>query len=209
MKKCKKILLVIFIVVLLLFLGMSYFIGTQVFMGSTQLVTCEDTSKVGKTFFCNRLKEQLGIATYSASKLIAEKRSRNFSADKIVEDIDENQLFLLKAIDELREKEDEFILDGHFCLLDGKGCISRVPMNTYTSLKPDSIVLLMEQPSVIATHRLQRDRVVVEEADIESFQREEKIYAEEIAKKLGVPLIVSTGSSDLENVIQKIRQGGL
>lgn len=91
-------------------------------------------------------------------------------------------MFLLKAIDELREKEDEFILDGHFCLLDGNGCISRVPMNTYTSLKPDSIVLLMEQPSVIATHRLQRDRVVVEEADIESFQREEKIYAEEIAK---------------------------
>ena len=65
----------------------------------------------------------------------------NFSADKIVEDIDENQLFLLKAIDELREKGDEFILDGHFCLLDGKGCISRVPMNTYTSLKPDSITM--------------------------------------------------------------------
>ena len=66
----------------------------------------------------------------------------------------------------------------------------------------------MEQPSVIATRRLQRDGVVVKEADIESFQREEKIYAEEIAIKLGVPLIVSTGSSDLEKVIQKIRQGG-
>ncbi len=51
MKKCKKILLVIFIVVLLLFLGMSYFIGTQVFMGSTQLVTCEDTSKVKDSFW--------------------------------------------------------------------------------------------------------------------------------------------------------------
>lgn len=109
----------------------------------------------------------------------------------------------------MREKGEEFLLDGHFCLLDGKGCISRVPMNTYTSLKPDAIVLLMEQPSVIAARRLQRDGVVVKEADIESFQREEKIYAEEIAKKLGVPLIVSTGSSDLENVIQKIRQGGL
>lgn len=65
-------------------------------------------------------------------------------------------------------------------------------MNTYSSLKPDSIVLLMEQPSVIATRRLQRDGVVVKEADIESFQREEKIYAEEIAKKLGVPLVVYT-----------------
>lgn len=147
------------------------------------------------------MKEQLCIAIYSASKLIAEKRSRNFSADKTVEDIDGNQLFLLKVIDELREKGDEFILDGHFCLLDGKGCISRVPINTYISLKPDSIVLLLEQSSVIATRRSQRDGIIVKEADIESFQRKEKIYAEEIAKKLGVPLIVSTGSSDLGNVI--------
>lgn len=128
------------------------------------------------------MKEQLGIVPYSASQMIAEKRSRGFSADKIVEDIDENQLFLLKAIEELREKGDEFILDGHFCLLDGEGCISRVLMNA-SSLKPDSIVLLMEQPSVIATRRLQRDGVVVKEAVIESFQREEKIYVEEMPKK--------------------------
>ena len=51
MKKWTKILLIIVIVILLLFVGMSYFIGTQVFMGSTQLVTCEDTSKV-KDSFC-------------------------------------------------------------------------------------------------------------------------------------------------------------
>lgn len=42
--------LVILIVVLALFLGVSYFIGTQVFKGSTQLVTCEDTSIVKDSF---------------------------------------------------------------------------------------------------------------------------------------------------------------
>ena len=51
MKKWTKILLIIVIVILLLFVGMSYFIGTQVFMGSTQLVTCEDTSKVKDSFW--------------------------------------------------------------------------------------------------------------------------------------------------------------
>lgn len=70
MKKRNKIILIVSIVFLLLFLGMSYFIGTQVFMGSTQLVTCEDTSKVKDTFwerynidynvFCN---------TYSVEKI--------------------------------------------------------------------------------------------------------------------------------------------
>lgn len=51
MKKRTKIILVILIVVLLLFLGVSYFIGTQVFIGSTQLVTCEDTSKIKDSFW--------------------------------------------------------------------------------------------------------------------------------------------------------------
>ena len=51
MKKWTKILLIIVIIILLLFVGMSYFIGTQVFMGSTQLVTCEDTSKVKDSFW--------------------------------------------------------------------------------------------------------------------------------------------------------------
>ena len=159
---------------------------------------------VGKTFFCNRVKEQRGINTYSASKLIAEKRNIGFSADKIVSDIDENQSLLLEAIDELRETGNEFILDGHFCLLESDGLISRIPMDTYTSLRPDKIILLTEQPSVIVARRFQRDGIVVEEADVDSFQREEMAYAEEVARNLGVQLIVSLGSYDLENIIQMI-----
>lgn len=50
MKRHIKILLIVVVIILLLFVGMSYFIGTQVFMGSTQLVTCEDTSKVNDSF---------------------------------------------------------------------------------------------------------------------------------------------------------------
>lgn len=51
MKKRTKIIVFIFAIFLLLFLGMSYYIGTQVFMGSTQLVTCEKTSQVKDSFW--------------------------------------------------------------------------------------------------------------------------------------------------------------
>lgn len=51
MKKRTKILLGAGIVVLLLFAGMSYFIGTQVFIGSTQTTTCEDSSKIEDDFW--------------------------------------------------------------------------------------------------------------------------------------------------------------
>lgn len=66
MKKWTKILLIIVIVILLLLVGMSYFIGTQVFMGSTQLVTCEDTSKVKDSFG----KDIIWIMMFSAVHIL-------------------------------------------------------------------------------------------------------------------------------------------
>ena len=70
MKKWTKILLIIVIVILLLFVGMSYFIGTQVFMGSTQLVTCEDTSKVKDSFWKRyNMDYDVFCSTYTIEKV--------------------------------------------------------------------------------------------------------------------------------------------
>lgn len=51
MKKRTKVICIIFIIVFILFVGMSYFIGNQIFMASTQLVTCEDTANVQDGFW--------------------------------------------------------------------------------------------------------------------------------------------------------------
>jgi len=163
---------------------------------------------VGKTYFCNIIKEKLGIKNYSASQLIAEKRKRGFSADKCVSDIDDNQLLLLDAINELWQAGDEFILDGHFCLLNRKGVITRIPMETYAMLKPDIMILLLENPKIIAERRFQRDGIRQEERTIIDFQEAEKVYATEIAEQLNIPLEVSRGASDLERILEIIIRGG-
>ena len=49
---------------------------------------------VGKSYFCNLVKESTGIETYSASTLIAEKKQSEFAKDKLIPDIDDNQQFL-------------------------------------------------------------------------------------------------------------------
>jgi fermentation-respiration switch protein FrsA (DUF1100 family) len=50
-KKTRKIIIIFVIVLVLLFLGASYFIGLQVFAESTQLVTNEKTTGVKETFW--------------------------------------------------------------------------------------------------------------------------------------------------------------
>lgn len=88
---------------------------------------------VGKTFFCERAQDQLGIKSYEASKLIMERKQAGFPASKLIPDIDENQRYLLDAIGELKAREKEFLLNGHFCLLMGA---ERLPEYPKTHLLP-------------------------------------------------------------------------
>ena len=108
---------------------------------------------VGKSYFCNIVKDRTGIESYSASKLITERKKQGFPASKLIPDIDENQQYLLDAVAELRSSGKEFIIDGHFCLLNGEGIITRIGLDTFTTLNPDAIILLTEEPDIIASDK--------------------------------------------------------
>lgn len=163
---------------------------------------------VGKSFFCDAVKNKFGLNSYSASQLIVDKKNKIFSKDKLVQDIYDNQRLLVATVEELRKTEREFILDGHFCLLNAEGVITRVSLDTYISLQPNRIITLLEKPEVIVERRFRRDGILHNMSEIEKFQNEEKLYAEEIARQLGVPIIVSAGANDIERVIEWIKIGG-
>lgn len=57
---------------------------------------------VGKSYFCDKVKENIDIDTYLASSLISERKQAAFSSDKLIPDIDDNQKYLLAAVTELR-----------------------------------------------------------------------------------------------------------
>ena len=44
----------------------------------------------GKSFFCDLVRKQIGIKSYSASKLIIERKKAGFPASKLIPDIDES-----------------------------------------------------------------------------------------------------------------------
>lgn len=160
---------------------------------------------VGKSYFCDMVKKSTGIESYSARTLITNKKHTGFAKDKLIPDIDDNQQYLLQAIDELRNSGHNFILDGHFCLLDAFGVITRIPIDTFKSLKPDAIILLMEESGVIVARRKERDGVNTSIQNIEEFQQEEYTYAKEVAAEINARLFVSSGSKDLAQAIEFIK----
>ncbi len=62
-----------------------------------------------------------------ASSMVLAKKRLGFAKNKLIPDIDENQQFLLWAVDELKTLCQNFILDGHFCLLNASGKVQRIP----------------------------------------------------------------------------------
>ena len=89
------------------------------------------------------------------------------------------------------------------------GEITRIPQDTYTSLKPTRIILLTEKPEIIAQRRLDRDGTAQDIEPITAFQNEEHQYAKEISSLLDAPLIVSKGAADLNRILEFIREGGI
>lgn len=57
---------------------------------------------VGKSYFCDMVKAATGIESYSASTLITQKKHSGFAKDKLIPDIDDNQQYLLQAVNELK-----------------------------------------------------------------------------------------------------------
>ncbi len=161
---------------------------------------------VGKSYFCDMAKEKLGIEAYSASQLISKHKQSEFSRDKLIPDIDHNQQYLLMAVRELNTITSDYLLDGHFCLLNTDGFITRIPKETFIELNPSSIILLTEKSEIIAMRRSQRDGISHDIDNINQFQKEETLYAAEVAKILGIPLRISNGAEDLENTLDFIRK---
>lgn len=162
---------------------------------------------VGKSYFCKQIIDTLHIKTYTASELIAKEKQISFGSDKLIrgETISDNQQYLLLAVNKLKSESQQFILDGHFCLLNSYGKVERIPAETFIALAPDGIIVLTEKPQIIVERRKSRDGVNVSINSIEEFQNEEIIYATEVAKIISAKLFISRGKEDRSKAIDFIK----
>lgn len=165
---------------------------------------------VGKTYFCNNIVNKFNLKAYSASELISRIKGEQFNKLKRVENINKNQDILIEAIDHLVDKNNFFFLDGHFCLLNKEGRITRVPVRTFENLSPKAIIVLIESVEKIIDRLYKRDNIQYDKEVIELFQGEELVYSLDISGKLQIPYLAfsnSQNSSKVYEFIEKILYG--
>lgn len=89
--------------------------------------------------------------------------------------------------------------------MDEKRTIKRISFETFIDLRPNAIILLTENPDIIAQRRKERDGAQVSVREIKLFQKEEITYARQVASQLSIRLFVSNGKNDLLKAIDFIK----
>ncbi|WP_249901801.1 ATP-binding protein [Paenibacillus sp. PK3_47] len=151
---------------------------------------------VGKSFLTEEISTQLGIRSYSASKLISMLNEKGFTTNKYIDSIDTNQNQLIDSIKINTDDAESFLLDGHFCLLNTNGEVEKIPNTTFLAMCPRAIVVLFDSIDSIKKKLETRDAIKYEYDFLEKFQSAEIAYAKEISNLLEVPLLLFNSSTD-------------
>ncbi|WP_170287008.1 ATP-binding protein [Paenibacillus faecis] len=151
---------------------------------------------VGKTTLCNKLSHQLQLESHSASKIISNMKKQNLPSNKLIPNININQAFLIEGLNQLETEKHWMILDGHFCLLDGKKNISKISEAVFKVIKPAALIVITDSVKNIASRLKNRDDEEYDLKFLKQFQNEETAYARHIAKKFSIPIYIFNSSDE-------------
>lgn len=155
-----------------------------------KIILFSGTHGVGKGCF---LKENSfeGIRVFTASELIKEFKQTEEDGYKQVENVEDNQNILLKALQIKYDRENmTIILDGHLCLINKFNKIERIPEGFFLNAKIKGIIILQGNVPEIKNNLMKRDGQEWDAAFINMIQDEEKKYAEFLYDKYRIPFIV-------------------
>lgn len=160
---------------------------------------------VGKTSLLALVKQEYNISVFSASDLIANKKDFEYVQNKNRTDIAGDQDILVQVIkDSIAERN--YILDGHFCLLNSKGEVNRVPKQIFLELPIKKIFVLKAEISEIIQRLSKRDNKNYSYEEIRLFQESEIEYAEEIAYEKNIGLEVILNKDKLLDYLRRIKK---
>ena len=140
----------------------------------------------GKSTLCSRCCHDAGYEHLVASTLIRDIKPSSLDSNKQVHNIPKNQDILITALSQVRQPEKNYLLDGHFTLLDDKGAVRPIPVSTFEAIKPDELIIVIESPKTIAERLELRDRKKYDEQLLENMQKSEIKHANRIGEALQI-----------------------
>lgn len=143
---------------------------------------------VGKGTICGKICEQTDFVHITASEIL---RWDEISKpdNKKVENIQSTQDRLIAGLDKALKENENYLLDGHFCLFNSEGQVEKVPMETFEKIAPKLIAIVTTKIDLIKERLEKRDNKGYDFDLLKSMQTSEKEYAQQISSELNVPFV--------------------
>jgi adenylate kinase len=144
---------------------------------------------VGKSSLCASYASRKSVGHYTASALIKSVRDADARLYKEVIDPSKNQDALLVALTH-EVIHARFLLDGHFVIKTSGGTLTRLPVETYASIQPKAIVVVIGDPQTASTRLLSRDGKEWSVSELAEIQKLELEHAHFVSQKINSRLTV-------------------
>jgi adenylate kinase len=160
---------------------------------------------VGKSTICQHICSELNLEYLSASELIKWKDINEDAKNKKVKDIPSTQNRLILGLNKTVQKGINYLLDGHYCLLNSDNEVVNIPLETFEKIKPVSLNIILGETLDIKKRLEIRDNKPYDKNLLEHLQNEELTYAKYLSKTLGISLNIGT-QKDYSEILLLLRK---
>jgi len=159
---------------------------------------------VGKSTICRQICDEVKLEYLSASELIKWKDINEDVQNKKVNNIPATQDRLIIGLTNSIQKNKFYILDGHYCLLNGENEIVNISLETFKFINPFSLNIVLGDIIEIKNRLEKRDNRPYDQELLNRMQESELNYARYLSKTLGVTLNIGT-QNDFSELLTSLR----
>lgn len=160
---------------------------------------------VGKSTICKKICDKLEFNHLSASEVLKWQEISKGKQNKNVKDISVTQDRLINGLISIIEPSKQYLLDGHYCLLDSNNNIIKVPLATFKLINPTSLNIVIGDIKEIKERLENRDNKLYDYNLLREMQACELNYANELSKDLGTSLNIGT-QNDFSKILTSLNK---
>lgn len=149
---------------------------------------------VGKGTICKEISSKTKLIHITASEVV-KWNEISISENKLVTNISSTQERLIYGLENLIEEGKEYLLDGHFCLLNSDGLPSRIDADVFDQINPKIVAIVIDDVEKIAKRLELRDDRIYSIQILNDLQEMEIEYAKYLSNKYSIPYIEIRGGN--------------
>lgn len=160
---------------------------------------------VGKSTVCRQICDALNLDYLSASDLLKWKEINEDVRNKKVSSISATQDRLLSGLTNMVQKDKNYLLDGHYCLLSIGNDVVEVPADTFKGINPISLNIIVGDIAEICNRLEKRDQRPYDYDLLMKMQDSELDYANRLSKTLGLTLNIGS-QNDFKEIVTSLHK---